>query len=205
MSTITQAKKHMTVSDLKGLLITKSEEEVQALLGDLKKIPVNLQVVYTTTAALNHMQLFSFQFVIISGSAECIKLWEIFKILKLHPLSRSQKLIQLKKKIDPTYPEADFVISNETDLMSLVFSGNLLIRKPLEELPPAALFPSNVFTKRQVQIMHKVLLGKSNQDIAEQLGKSKRTIEGHCRTVLKKLKAGNSARITHMVLDKLLF
>ena len=50
---------------------------------------------------------------------------------------------------------------------------------------------SQILTKREIEILHLVLLGKTNKEISEELNKSKRTVETHRFNLMKKLNVKN--------------
>jgi len=56
---------------------------------------------------------------------------------------------------------------------------------PTEQLPPVSL------TKREMQILKLAASGLTNQEIADELGKSKRTVEAHRFNLMKKLEVKN--------------
>ena len=58
-------------------------------------------------------------------------------------------------------------------------------------LAPASNVPPVLLTKREIQIVKLAVSGLSNNEIAEQLDKSVRTIEAHRYNLMKKLKAKN--------------
>ncbi len=49
----------------------------------------------------------------------------------------------------------------------------------------------HTLTKREIEILHLVLLGKTNKEISEELNKSKRTVETHRFNLMKKLDVKN--------------
>ena len=50
---------------------------------------------------------------------------------------------------------------------------------------------SQILTKREIEILHLVLLGKTNKEISEELNKSKRTVETHRFNLMKKMDVKN--------------
>lgn len=52
-------------------------------------------------------------------------------------------------------------------------------------------------TKKEVEILHLVLLGKTNKEISEELNKSKRTIETHRFNLMKKMKVKNLMELSN--------
>lgn len=63
------------------------------------------------------------------------------------------------------------------------------------EINPASL------TKRELQILHLAASGKSNNEIAEALGKSKRTVEVHRFNLMKKIGSKNLAELINKSKD----
>lgn len=81
--------------------------------------------------------------------------------------------------------------------------SKIIVNKYLESLQPGAKhIPPKVreqkvaLTKRERQIMDLVLSGLSNKDIAEQLGKSVRTVEAHRFNLMKKLEVKNVTELS---------
>lgn len=68
---------------------------------------------------------------------------------------------------------------------------NVLLTKPINPLPTAAAIPMVSLTKREMQILKLAASGMTNQEIADELGKSKRTVETHRFNLMKKLAAKN--------------
>lgn len=54
---------------------------------------------------------------------------------------------------------------------------------------------SELLTKREVQILHSILAGKTNKQIALMLSRSRRTIEYHRNRLMRKLDARNTAEL----------
>lgn len=89
------------------------------------------------------------------------------------------------------------------------FSGDIstvLVKKYLENLGSTEKLPDNAakvlpdelpLTKRERQILDLVLQGKSNKEIAEELGKSVRTIETHRYNLMNKMEVKNVAELTY--------
>lgn len=50
---------------------------------------------------------------------------------------------------------------------------------------------AHTLTKREIEILHLVLLGRTNKEISEELNKSKRTVETHRFNLMKKLNVKN--------------
>jgi len=81
--------------------------------------------------------------------------------------------------------------------ISNIIVNNLLKKSstPTIETPSESSFPilKNDFnlTKKELQILHLVLLGKTNKEISEELNKSKRTIETHRFNLMKKMDVKN--------------
>lgn len=65
---------------------------------------------------------------------------------------------------------------------------NVLLAKPINSLPT---IPMVSLTKREMQILKLAASGMTNQEIADELGKSKRTVETHRFNLMKKLAAKN--------------
>ncbi|OAV44565.1 response regulator transcription factor [Lewinella sp. 4G2] len=85
------------------------------------------------------------------------------------------------------------------------FSGDLtdilvrqIMRRPVATVTPT---PSNAaeervkISKRQQQILQEVVKGASNQEIADQLGLSRRTVETHRYKLMDKLAVGNKREL----------
>ena len=88
----------------------------------------------------------------------------------------------------------------------LYFSGDIskyLINRYQQKTPKIT--PSNTentnppisLTKRELQILKLAATGMSNQEIADQLGKSKRTIEAHRFNLMKKMEVKNLMELTN--------
>ncbi len=60
---------------------------------------------------------------------------------------------------------------------------------------PVEAVPRPELTKREIQILQLATAGKSNQEIADLLGNSRRTVEAHRFNLMKKLKAKNLAEM----------
>jgi len=81
--------------------------------------------------------------------------------------------------------------------ISNIIVNNLLKKSstPITETPsePASPILQNDFnlTKKELQILQLVLLGKTNKEISEELNKSKRTIETHRFNLMKKMDVKN--------------
>jgi len=81
--------------------------------------------------------------------------------------------------------------------ISNIIVNNLLKKSstPTIETTSESSFPilKNDFnlTKKELQILHLVLLGKTNKEISEELNKSKRTIETHRFNLMKKMDVKN--------------
>ena len=56
--------------------------------------------------------------------------------------------------------------------------------------------PSHGLTKKEIEILQLILTGKTNQEIADELDKSKRTIETHRFNLMKKLQVKNLIELT---------
>jgi DNA-binding NarL/FixJ family response regulator len=92
------------------------------------------------------------------------------------------------------------------------FSGdisNVLVNSYLHRNDTTRLKPTSVLsekdtteyhvTKREKQILRLVYAGKSNKDVADELGKSIRTIETHRFNIMKKLAVGNIAELIRKI------
>ncbi|WP_372745134.1 response regulator [Lutibacter sp.] len=81
--------------------------------------------------------------------------------------------------------------------ISNVIVNNLLKKSDTQptatntETNSASTNESHTLTKREIEILHLVLLGKTNKEISEELNKSKRTIETHRFNLMKKLDVKN--------------
>lgn len=62
---------------------------------------------------------------------------------------------------------------------------------PVKKAIPAQNPPSITLTKREMQILQLAASGLTNQEIANELGKSKRTVEAHRFNLMKKLEVKN--------------
>lgn len=67
--------------------------------------------------------------------------------------------------------------------------GTTAISEPIN--PAIDTIPNVSLTKRQIQILKLAASGMTNQEIADELGKSKRTVEAHRFTLMKKLEVKN--------------
>jgi two-component system response regulator DegU len=74
--------------------------------------------------------------------------------------------------------------------VSNVLANRLLGKKPQSK--PAAKIDSYNLSKREKEILHMVVDGKQNKQIADQLDKSIRTIETHRFNIMKKLDVNNA-------------
>jgi DNA-binding NarL/FixJ family response regulator len=54
---------------------------------------------------------------------------------------------------------------------------------------------SETLTKREIQILHSILAGKTNKQIALMLSRSRRTIEYHRNRLMRKLNANNTVEL----------
>ena len=70
-------------------------------------------------------------------------------------------------------------------------------RKP--EMKAGGLSGDHNLTKREKQILGMIYRGDSNKDIANQLGKSIRTVETHRFNIMKKLDVSNIAELLRAV------
>ena len=69
--------------------------------------------------------------------------------------------------------------------------------KPVDPLPTTSAIPMVSLTKREMQILKLAASGMTNQEIADDLGKSKRTVETHRFNLMKKLEAKNLMELIH--------
>ena len=56
--------------------------------------------------------------------------------------------------------------------------------------------PKNTLTDREVEILRQVALGKTNQEIADELVDSERTVRTHITNILAKLRLSNRTQAT---------
>jgi FixJ family two-component response regulator len=57
-------------------------------------------------------------------------------------------------------------------------------------------------TRREREVLERLLVGASNKEAARQLGVSSRTIEGHRANIMKKVGVRNAAELIHRVLSE---
>ena len=86
------------------------------------------------------------------------------------------------------------------DLISVVASGEALIfpkmaAKMLEEFSPKHGRKQAGLTEREQEVLNLVAQGKSNQEIADELGRSERTVKHHLRNILDKLHLETRAQL----------
>lgn len=74
---------------------------------------------------------------------------------------------------------------------NLLKKSSNLTNKAISEKETSTSYPEHNLTKREIEILHLVLLGKTNKDISEELQKSKRTIETHRFNLMKKMDVKN--------------
>jgi FixJ family two-component response regulator len=81
----------------------------------------------------------------------------------------------------------------QTDRLCAVVAG-LLVR--MASLPHA----HRALTEMEIQIVQSILAGKTSQDIAANLCRSKRTIDVHRKNIMRKLQAGNLVDLVRQAL-----
>ena len=57
------------------------------------------------------------------------------------------------------------------------------------------------FTKRELQVLHLIVAGKTNKQIADIFARTKRTIEYHRNCLMRKLDAHNAAQLVKKAID----
>ncbi|EMA6342452.1 response regulator transcription factor [Bacillus cytotoxicus] len=125
-----------------------------------------------------------------------------------HLFSMSEGIKAIVKKGDPDELEIalqaierdDLYISNEFKLLISEKRNSLLLNKlnsPKENL-------SNLLTKTELQVMRELINDKTNQQIADTLYLSKRTVEYHIAACMRKLEAksrvGLAVKVTREIL-----
>jgi len=85
--------------------------------------------------------------------------------------------------------------------ISNIIVNNLLKKSSTSEKSPEVsnevLDNEYNLTKKEVEILHLVILGKTNKEISEELNKSKRTIETHRFNLMKKMKVKNLMELSN--------
>ena len=87
------------------------------------------------------------------------------------------------------------------DVSKVVVHGYLNVKERKATPTPPAVNNYEI-TKREKQILGMIASGKGNKEIAEQLGKSVRTIETHRFNIMKKLKVNNVVELLKKLEDE---
>ena len=85
------------------------------------------------------------------------------------------------------------------DISNILVNSYLSFKSRGGTKPQAESGGEKILTKRESQILSKIYQGVSNSDIANELGKSIRTVETHRFNIMKKLKVKNIAELLRKI------
>lgn len=140
------------------------------------------------------MFIFDIDMLGSNGVSDIKKIQSLSPETKIVVLSLTEDIHQIKKLIET---DITGYIPRSTDLDVLksaffqILQGNTYIPEFLKEAEPACKTGQKFLTNRQSQVLDLIAEGKSNKQIAYEMGVSEATVKLHINALLRSLKVSN--------------